>query len=122
MIELNYKNLLTHAQKEIEEFNQSYMEECKRGTIDVNSGLHTIFSLVFVPLLISALKSDLHLAKKMFDFIEKMETSEDVLVQEVSQFTVLEELADSFQDDELVSYLGKNTKLSMADVRQYIIH
>ena len=49
-----------------------------------------------------------------------MEASDDVLVQEVCEFTILEELCDEFKDAEIERYLGKVTKDGYNCIRKYI--
>lgn len=117
---MDYESLLNSALEELPEFKKQYEKEIKEDSIDANSGMHTVFSIVFVPLLLKAMQSDVELANRMFEFIEKMETSGSALVGEVSEFTIMEELCDELSDDELLPFLRPETFESWKEVRRYI--
>ena len=118
---MNYKTLLFEVQKEIPEFGKKYKEALQKDLIDKESGMHTVFSYVFNPLLSEAIKKDQQLAKRMFNFVEKMAESPDKYVQEVCDFTILEEIGDEYADKEFVNFLGPTTKKALKLIRQYII-
>ena len=117
---ITYDTLLTTAINELHGFKEKYEAEIGCDTLDAESGMHTIFSFVFVPILSEAISRDEELAKQYFDFVEQMEASDDVLVQEVCEFTILEELCDEFKDAEIERYLGKVTKDGYNCIRKYI--
>jgi len=119
-MELTYENLLDEVLQELPEFKDAYNKELSEDSIDKDSDLHIVFSYVFVPLLSEAIKAKSELTTKMFNFLEKMASSHDHLVQEVCDFTVLEELCDEFKDSEIYSYFGESTKKGFFAVRQYI--
>ena len=104
---MNYNNLIADVCNEFKEVKNLYTIELERDNLDSESGPHTVFSFVFVPLLKNAIKNHDLLAIKMFRYLEKMENSEDLHVSEVSEFTVLEEIADNFSYEEIVPYMGK---------------
>lgn len=117
---ITYDTLLTTAINELHGFKEKYEAEIGYDTLDAESGMHTIFSFVFVPILSDAISKDEKLTKQYFDFVEQMETSDDVLVQEVCEFTILEALCDEFEDVEIERYLGNVTKESFNCIRKYI--
>lgn len=119
---MDYENLVQVAKEEISEFHSAYSEAIQKDDIDENSGVHTIFSMVFVPLFRKALDSgNDSLVQRMALFVEEMETSQDVHVQEVAGFTVLEELCDEYDAATLESVMLDNTKNTLRDIRKYII-
>lgn len=117
---MNYNNLITDVCNEFNEIKTLYTIELEKDNLDYESGPHTVFSFVFVPLLKNAIKNNDILAKKMFKYLEKMENSEDLHVSEVAEFTVLEEIADNFSDEEVVPYMGAKTLESFNLIRRYI--
>lgn len=118
---MNYKTLLSEARENIPEFDKKYKEAVRTDLIDEESGTHTVFSYVFNPLLTEAIKKDKQLAKRMFDFVEKMAGSQDRYVQEVCDFTILEEIGDEYSDKEFEFFLGPTTKKALKLIRQYIM-
>ena len=56
----------------------------------------------------------------MFTFMEAMETSGDIYVSEVLEFTILEELADEFYESEITKYMGTETKMAYKEISRYI--
>lgn len=120
---MNYETLVERALEEIPEFNSFYYSELENNNLFEDSGVHVVFSYVFVPLFTRAIKSNnQELVKRLSEFLEKMEESDDVLVQEVSAFTVIEELADEFSSAELDEHLLPNSLKSSREIRQYIIN
>lgn len=119
-IMITYDTLLTTAVNELQGFKKRYEYEIERDTLDEETGMHTIFSFVFVPIISDAIKKDEDLARQYFGYMEKMELSEDALVQEVCEFTILEELCDEFNGVELEGYMGEATKDAYNLIRRYI--
>lgn len=117
---MNYNNLITDACNEFNEVKFLYTVELEKDNLDSESGPHTVFSFVFVPLLKNAIKNNDFLAMKMFKYLEKMENSKDINVSEVAEFTVLEEIADDFSDEEIVPYMGPKTLEAFNLIRRYI--
>lgn len=101
-------------------FKELYFLESKNESIDFDSGVHTVFSFCFVPVLKEAILNDDAIAQKMFDYLEKMEISEDNLVGEVAGFTVLEEILDYFEFNKLRKYMGKFTIKAAKLINRYI--
>lgn len=117
-----YDELINLARNNIIEFNEVYENKLADDTIDTESGVHTVFSLVFNPLLRFAIENKKDLAKKLFDFIELMETEGDKGVSEVVEFTILEEIIDDFEFKELEKYMGKETLKSYKLINRYIVN
>ena len=53
---LTYENLIDNAKAFIPEFRTRYDEQIQADLIDKASGVHTVFSVVFVPLLQDSIK------------------------------------------------------------------
>lgn len=117
---IKYDSLIDDVCKEFSEVSELYDLELQSDSIDLNSGAHTVFSFCFVPVLKDAILNNNYLAKRMFDYIEKMEKSEDNLVGEVAEFTVLEEILDSFDLNAIKRYMGKVTLEAARLINRYI--
>lgn len=118
---MKYETLLTNAIQNVPGFRTRYNEEIKADAIDKQSGMHTVFSFVFVPLFESAIKARTSDIGEFAKFIEQMETCDDINVQEVCEFTVLEELCDCFTDEELYDVLGSEARECCKHIRAYIV-
>lgn len=118
---MSYETIIRETIDRLPEFAEAYNYAFKKDDIDAESGPHTVFSFVFVPLLEDAMTKDKNLAKRMFDFLEEMECSGDSNVAEVVEFTVLEELCDRYRDEEFDEFLGQETRLSREAIRGYIL-
>ena len=120
-MDMNYNSLILIASNYINEFKKQYLVELERDNIDKDSGVHTVFSLVFNPILFNAIKhNDEGLINKMFKFMEEMEICGDTYVAEVLEFTILEELADEFDESELTKHMLPETKLAYEQISKYI--
>lgn len=119
---MKYENLVNEARHDIPEFEAEYTKMINEGTLYADSGVHIVFSYAFVPLVIDAIKSnDQDLENRLFDFIEKMAESNDKLVSEVVDFTIMEELHDNVPNDTLIPLLkGDESKRSLSCVLGYM--
>lgn len=119
---MEYENLVDIARYDVPEFDDEYKKMINDGTLDADSGIHIVFSYVFVPLVIDAINSDNQdLEKRLFNFIEKMAESKDKKISEVVDFTIMEELHDNIPTEKLVSLLsGDESKRSLSCVLGYM--
>ena len=117
---INYDSLIENVCGEFSEVSELYAIELKNDSIDSDSGIHTVFSFCFVPVLKEAILHDSDLAKRMFNYLEKMEISKDNLVGEVAEFTVLEEILDEFDFNEIEKYMGTYTLEAAKLINRYI--
>lgn len=80
--------------------------------LDEKDGVHILFGMVIVPYILYLLdeKRDITL-KKMSDFLEKMARCDDIKVQEVLDFTILEQLADEWHErmEQCKKYMQEKT-------------
>lgn len=117
---MTYSTILQEAYKELPEFKNRVDLFKANDEIDEDTGVHIVFEYAFTPLLKEELKSNSPLSKRMLVFLEKMASSTDRLTQEVCDQSVLESLADEFEDDEIYPLLHEKTKEGYRAVRQYI--
>lgn len=117
---ISYDSLIENVCDEFPKVRELYSLELKNGSIDFDSGGHTVFSFCFVPTLKRAILNDDALAQRMFDYLEKMEMSGDNLVGEVAEFTVLEEILDDFEFNKVKKYMGELTMDAAKLINRYI--
>jgi hypothetical protein len=117
---LTYDSLIENVCGEFSEVSELYDMELRNDSIDSDSGVHTVFSFCFVPVLKDAIVHESDLAKRMFDYLEKMEMNKDNLVGEVAEFTVLEEILDEFDFNVIKKYMGTYTLEAAKLINRYI--
>ena len=119
---LQYDILVKMALSELPEFATKYNKMLNDGIFDNETGNHIVFSWTFVPLLKDAIKNNkTDLRDRMLGFLEKMAASDDHLVQEVCDFTVLEELCDEIPTKYLYPLLGKHAREGYNAITKYLI-
>ena len=84
-------------------------------------GMHIMFGLVVSPYILRLLEKDPEKAKKAFEFIEKMETSEDERIANVADVSVLESLITEEDGgiEKIRKYLGPKSLASVSHSSQY---
>ena len=119
---MTYDSLLNDALNNIPEFAAEYSKMVEKGYFDHETGNHIIFSWAFVPILANAIneKND-RLVRKIFTFVESMASSNDNRIQEVCDFTILEELYDQFPISKLLPLLGENTRKGYLAISEYML-
>lgn len=118
---MNTRTVVKDAKTSIPGFIEMYDSSMDRGLIDGDSGLHTVFSVVLVPLLKKAIETMSKDANIIFMFIEQMAQSKDDDICDVLDFTILEELCDAYDDTTLMPMMGEATKEAQKNVRKYIL-
>lgn len=117
---MTYETLLSDTLKAIPEFQTEYNRNIAQDDIDEESGMHIVFGYVFTPLLETALKNNQKLAKDMFLFLEKMENSSDLRVQEVCEQSVLEAICGNYPIKKIWPIAGEKTKEGIKVISQYM--
>lgn len=117
---MTYENLLSDALDALPELKKEYENNLKDDIIDEDSGMHVVFGFVFEPMLSNAIKNNKPLAKKMFDYLEKMADSDDVHVQEVCDQSVLEALYGEHPAGVLWPLMQKKTREGYTAVSYYM--
>ena len=98
--------------------------KAKSLCIDETDGVHVWFGMIVVPFVIELLNSNkvskLHLA---FNFFEKMALSNDSRIEEVLEFSVLEEIlsAENKEINHLKKYMGEKTLEYCLNAEKYIL-
>ena len=84
-------------------------------------GMHIMFGLVVSPYILRLLEKEPEKAKKAFEFIEKMETSEDERIANVADVSVLESLITEEDGgiEKIRKYLGPKSLASVSHSSQY---
>lgn len=114
-------SLLREALDAIPEFKKEYEEQLSKKLFDDEAGLHIVFGYAFASLLVDAIKKNKPLAKRMFDFVERMSLSADRDVQEVCDFSILEVVCDEYEDNDFWDIIGESTKEGVKATRKYIV-
>ncbi len=118
---ITYNNLLENVKNKIPQFTVEYDRLVEDGSIDLESGNHIVFSYVFTPLLLKAIKqNDNNMITEMFDYLEKMSLSIDDRVVEVCDQSVLEVLNDEFDEATLLRYMGPKNKEGFEAIKTYM--
>ena len=108
---MKYDNLYSEFKKEVPECLEFFSKKETDNLIDETVGVHISFGMVVVPYIQNVVNNEkLEEIRKVFEFMEKMAASEDVKVQEVLDFTVLEGLADEGHD--VLERCKKNMKIN----------
>lgn len=119
---LTYDSVTTKALQELPEFADKYNQLVSEGWLDSDDGVHIVFGMAFVPVLVEAIKTgETNVSERMLKFLEKMAMSDDHLVQEVCDFTVLEQLHDEVKDTVLYPLLGEKTKEGFLAISKYML-
>ena len=118
---LTNDNLIQETLNALPAFKEKYKELKEKEVLDSESGKHIVFGYAFTPVLSDALTNgDEKTTKDMFSFLEQMASSEDKLVVEVCDQSVLEVLNDEFDENKLEKYMGTNTKTGYKALKQYM--
>ena len=118
---ITYNNLISKALEAVPEFNDEYNRLIKRNIIDAESGNHIVFAYAFTPVLIEAIRTNNKpLQEVMFGFLEEMASSEDRLVVEVCDYSVLEEINDETDLYSIIDLMGPKTREGVDAIKQYM--
>ena len=94
----------------------------KNNNVDESDGMHILFGMVVTPFLEEQLKeNNTENLNSIFNFFEDMEKLEDNLIQEVLEFTVLENLLsyDSVTKEKAIKYMRPETKKVFLTINNY---
>lgn len=117
-----YDNLYKEFKKDIPEGIEFYEIKEKENLIDETDGMHIAFGMVVVPYIVYAIQNrKTPIIRKLFLFLENMAICDDVKVNEVLDFTILEQMIDG--DDETFAqskqYMGDQTLQHCEEVEKY---
>ncbi len=121
---MNYENLFDCFLECMGKESSTINELAKKENVNAADGMHMVFGVVVIKYLIDNIKeAEEEIVDKIFGFFEKMAQSEDAMVCEVLEFTILEELASL--DKKTFEYckkkMGKETLESCKTIEEYIV-
>lgn len=118
---MTFESLVSDACARFPEVKMEAEAQRKAGNVYEDIGQHIFFSFVFDKVLFWAIDTNNdQLSKRMFGFVEEMEKNSDHHIQEVAEFTVIEELCDNYRNAQFEKYLGPETKLALKAIRRYM--
>lgn len=118
---LNRDNLIEEAKTKLPLFSKEYDRQVKEDIIDFETGNHIVFSYVFTPILVEAIREKQTCdIVPLFSFLEEMASSDDDAVVEVCDQSVLEVLNDEFDDCDIIGYMKPNTKEGFVALKGYM--
>ena len=84
-------------------------------------GMHIMFGLVVSPYILDLLNKDPEKARRAFEFIEEMETSEDERISNVADVSVLEYLLTDENGgiEKMEPFLGKESLAAVRHMSRY---
>lgn len=119
---MNYDKLYTEFKATVPESISFCKKKEIENFIDDTMGIHVIFAMVIVPYILYIIDNrEETVIKKSFYFMEQMTLCQDIKVQEVLDFTILEQLVDEGHDKlhECKKYMGMNTLQHCEKIEQY---
>lgn len=121
---MRYDELYQEFKAEMPEGLYFFKIKEKENLIDEKDGIHTIFGMVIVPYILHILQNKkISEIKKIFSFLEDMAVCEDIKVNEVLDFTILERLADEGYNilEQCKQYMGINTLKHCQEIEKYFL-
>ena len=119
---MNYDKLYTEFKVAVPESIGFCKEKEVENSVDNTVGIHVSFGMVIVPYILCIVDNrEETVIPKVFDFMEQMALCQDIKVQEVLDFTILEQLADEGHDifQECKKYMSMNTLQHCKKIEQY---
>lgn len=121
---MKYENLYNEFICLFPDDKQEINKIAKEAFVDSNDGMHVKFGMVVVPYIMVLLENNEQ--QKLitaFDFFEKMADSNESMISEVLEFTVLEDIISRGKDilDMCKLYMKQKTKESCLSVEKYLM-
>ena len=121
---MKYENLYKMFKEKLPEGQNFFEIKEKEYLIDETDGIHVIFGMIIVPYILHIVQNKkMSETNKIFSFLENMAMCADIKVNEVLDFTVLEQLVDEGHDilEECKRYMGVNTLKHCEEVEKYFL-
>lgn len=121
---MKYNDLYKEFKQEVPEGIYFFEIKEKENLIDETDGVHVIFGMVIVPYILYIIqKKKMDEIKKSFSFLESMAICKDIKVNEVLDFTILEQLVDKGHDilEQCKQYMEANTLKHCEEVEKYFL-
>jgi len=119
---MRYSELFSSFENLFPEDANVFEELKEKNSVDEEDGMHPLFGLVVVQYLKAfVLKSPVK-AQRAFDFFEIMEESDDPMIAEVLEFSVLENI---LTDEDInynlwINYCGEETKKAVEKIIKWL--
>lgn len=121
---MKYDELYKMFKQEIPEGLHFFEEKEKENLIDETDGIHIMFGMIIVPYILYIIHNKkTPEINKIFSFLEEMAMCENIKVNEVLDFTILEQLVDEGHDtlEQCKQYMGINTLKHCEEVEKYFL-
>ena len=121
---MSYEELYYEFLKLFPDDKDTIQEIAKTADAEPADGMHIMFGMVVVPFIIKLIEDNEEFKiKTAFDFFEKMAESEDSLISEVLEFTILEDLIsrDKHILEKCRVFMGRKTMESCSVVENYMM-
>ena len=118
-----YENLYSDFKSNFIEDKDCFQNLENEMSVDETDGMHIIFGMVVVQYIIDLFNQNAEKKlRKSFAFLEKMAKSEDILINEVLEFSVLEDFVSRGKDFliQCIPYMDTETKKSLQAVSAFI--
>lgn len=119
---MNYDRLYIEFKEAVPECINFCEEKEVENFVDDTVGVHVSFGMVIVPYILYIVNNQENMIiQKIFCFMEQMANCQDVKVQEVLDFTILEQLAEQGHEklQECKKYMGMNTLQHCEKIEEY---
>lgn len=123
---MKYNSLIEDIFNAIPELREEYSSKAEENLIDEETGVHIVFGMIIVPYLVKLLKMKENyeckeVLRRIFIFFEEMAKSDDVLIQEVLEFTIIESIIDEGKEilSNAYKYMLDETKKSTREVERF---
>ena len=103
---------------------QNLEQLTERASVDSSDGMHIIFGMVVIPFLMELVRKDeKEKLNRAFEFFEKMANSENSLISEVLEFTILEDIVSGGKDilNICKGYMGPKTLECCDGIEKYMM-
>lgn len=119
---MEYENLYIEFKSRLSEGKRFFSKKEQENSLDGSDGIHVFFGMVVFPYIVQLVtEKNTVVLKKVFDFMEDMSVSENEKINEVLDFTFLEQIIDT--DSDLLTtckmYMKENTLQHCKTLEQY---
>ena len=122
---MKYNSLVGEILKAIPELRDEYNSRSEEKLIDEDSGVHIVFGIIIFPYLLELLNrendKDKEVIRHIFIFFEEMAKCDDVLIQEVLEFTIIESFINEGKEilRKAYKYMLDETKKSSSEIERF---
>lgn len=121
---MNYNELYDEFLKCFPEDAAILNHQSEELSVERSDGMHVVFGMVVVPFILHLIgeRNDVKL-RRVFEFLEKMAVSDDPLICEVLEFTILEDIVSQGKNvlDYSKAYMKRETLKCCESVEKYMM-